>query len=197
MNHDRCEVVRCAQANTRTKALLGSKPYTWSSGATSRSTGRSSRGCGWRSPRIGPRPGASRRSLLDDWHYGDGAESDEVANVMGEESNRNLEQLIVPGDVSMLRRVLETMAAFLSTTNSKPSALMSLTTPPVSSSSPSGPRGAGASPLPTILCAALLCGGLDLDLDFSFRRERRGSLGCSFPRRTNETDSEMDGEDDD
>jgi hypothetical protein len=39
--------------------------------------------------------------------------------------------------VSMLRRVLETMAAFLSTTNSKPSALMSLTTPAVSSSSSS------------------------------------------------------------
>jgi len=43
----------------------------------------------------------------------------------------------LPGDVSMLRRVLETMAAFLSTTNSKPSALMSLTTPAVSSSSSS------------------------------------------------------------
>ena len=64
------------------------------------------------------------------------------------ETNGKLKHLKVPGDVSMLRRVLETMAAFLSTTNSKPSALMSLTTPPVSSSS--GSRGAGASPLPTI-----------------------------------------------
>ena len=73
---------------------------------------------------------------------------------MAEESDRKVKHVTVPVDVSMLRRVLETMAAFLSTTNSKPSALMSLTTPPVSPSSPSGSRGAGASPLPTILCAA-------------------------------------------
>lgn len=43
----------------------------------------------------------------------------------------------LPGDVSMLRRVLETMAAFFSMTNSNPSALMSLTTPAESSSSSS------------------------------------------------------------
>ena len=70
------------------------------------------------------------------------------------ETNGKLKHLKVPGDVSMLRSVLETMAAFLSTTNSKPSALMSLTTPPVSSSS-SGSRGAGASPLPTIPSSGL------------------------------------------
>lgn len=70
-------------------------------------------------------------------------------------SGRGREETIrVPGDVSMLRRVLETMAAFLSTTNSKPSALMSLTKPVVSSSSSLSSRGRGAaaagSPLPTM-----------------------------------------------
>jgi hypothetical protein len=69
-----------------------------------------------------------------------------------------LKHLKVPGDVSMLRRVLETMAAFLSMTNTKPSALMSLTTPLVSSSSSSGSRGDGASPLPNIASAGI---GLD------------------------------------
>lgn len=64
----------------------------------------------------------------------------------------------------MLRSVLETMAAFLSTTNSKPSALMSLTKPDgaSSSSSPSslcrwgGVWCPGASPFRSILACPLL-----------------------------------------
>ena len=49
------------------KASIGG---TWSNGATSRNTGRSSRGCGWGSPGSGPRPGASRRSRLRGWREG-------------------------------------------------------------------------------------------------------------------------------
>jgi hypothetical protein len=84
------------------------------------------------------------------------------------------EMISLPGDVSMLRRVFETMAAFLSTTNSKPSVLMSLTKPAVSSSSPSRSTGGGGAPPPALPCPPVV------DMSWICLLLRRGDVPAAW-----------------